>query len=243
MKIYLWECLAWSQARLAEQPPCFLLAATLRGQTLCWSLTGRGSSCWGCLAGGTELSLAPLMPAVRSPDSSWAQLGTFCSFSYYCQGQIHPDIRRWDTPWARSVLQQQRAPGRALQGGGTASVWSCSSPTGCLWEQVLPVGLAVLQWSNSAQDSPASRPGGQLKEPTGMQHLVATRSRPSDWCHGNQAGPGTVGIQWVQFPTSPTELRHQAQSWPAGLPLLGFVAFILPSLHLIEEREYMTTCL
>lgn len=112
------------------------------------------------------------MPAVRSPDSSWAQLGTFCSFSYYCQGQIHPDIRRWDTPWARSVLQQQRAPGRALQGGGTAPVWSCSSPTGCLWEQVLPVGLAVLQRSNLAQDSPASRPGGQLKEPTGMQHLV-----------------------------------------------------------------------
>lgn len=138
MKIYLWKRLAWSQARLAEQPPCFLLAAMLQGQTLAGPWLAQAAP-----AGGSELPLL-LMPAVGSPDSSWAHLGSFCSFSYCFQGQIQSDICRWEITWTWSLLQQQQVPDRAPQGGGTAPLWGCSSPTGCLWEQGLPVGLAVL---------------------------------------------------------------------------------------------------
>lgn len=72
-----------------------------------------------------------------------------------------------------------------------------------------------------------------------MQYLVAMHSRPCDQCHVNQVSPGTTGIQWVQSPTSPNELRHN----PEQQDPTGFVPFLLPSLHLTEETESVTTCL
>lgn len=102
--------------------------------------------------------------------------------------------------------------------------WGHSSSLGLLQHHRLPVGTRVASGVGcplacSGQTLPRTASGGQLKEATGMQHLVPTHSMPWDWCHGNQAGPGTMGIQWVEFLTSPKELRHQAQSWAAGLPL------------------------
>lgn len=125
-------------------------------------------------------------------------MGTFCSFSYCFQGQILSAICRWKRTWTRSLLQQQWAPHRAPQGGGTAPVWSCSSPTGCLWEQVLPVGLAVLQPAvvKPCPRHPSSRPG--------MQHLAATHSRLCDWCHGNEVHLALWECSRYSFPPAPT---------------------------------------
>lgn len=44
MKIYFWECLAWSQPRFAERFPCFPLAALLQGQILRSAAACRGTS-------------------------------------------------------------------------------------------------------------------------------------------------------------------------------------------------------
>lgn len=160
------------------------------------------------------------MPAVGSPDSSWAQLGTFCSFPYCFQGQIHSDICRWEITWTWSLLQQQWVPDRALQGGGTAPVWNCSSPTGCLWNKYC-----------TGAGCPSACRGQTLPRTALTADLEGSSRRP--WgCnilsqHTPGHVPGAMGIKqalapWEYSGYSSNELRHQAQSWAAGLPLSLF---------------------
>lgn len=195
MKIYLWKRLAWSQARFTEQPPCFLLAATLQGQIFCWPPAGRGSSCWGapvprgetCPSSAPASSRQPSQPHRRSQAPSAAFLTApqqeHALFGYPQVGRAPLDtVSAAAAPGPREGSQswEDNSCMGLLEPHRQAACGSCQRAS-------FPSAASLL---NPSQDSPASRQGGQLEEAAGRQDLGAVCSRPRARAPQESSGHG-----------------------------------------------------
>lgn len=197
MKIYLWKRLAWSQARFAEQPPCFLLAATLQGQIFCWPPAGRGSSCWGAPVPRGETCPSSAPASSRQPSQPHR-----CSQAPSAAFLTAPRMRTLSL-WLSAG--GARAPGHRLCCSGTRSRRGLSklggqllyraartSQTGCLREQVLSAGELSISCQlvkpfsgQSCQQAGRAARGG------------CGEARP--WCSVLWATcPCTAGIEWAR---------------------------------------------
>ena len=211
-------------------PHPLLVTSRLRQLTL-------GSAC----SAGGDLRLLSSRQQQAAQPASRVQPGAFCSFAYCCSdaNTLSLVICRWGMhPWTRSLLQQHQVPDRALKGGGTALVASCSNLT-----DRLPVGTSAVS-GQAFHQLPFVKPfSGQSCQQAGRAARGGCReARP--WCNALQAAcPCAAGIERARCHGNPAGMTsHQPQR--AGVPgtspgsrMPGELApFVLQSLHLTEER-------
>lgn len=199
MKIYLWKRLAQSQARFAERPPWFLLAATSQGHTPCWSQASGGSWGW-----GTPVSRGE---SRRPPPSQPPTCGRAPSAAFLAAPRARTRSRvicRWgEHPWKHALLQQRRVQTGPSEVGALAS--SRPNPAGCLREQAL--------LASGCHQPPFANPfsGGPCQQAGRAGAARGGRGEAKPQCHTLWATcPCARGIGWAQLPTRPNELGHQA---------------------------------